>query len=193
MRVLALTATLFLTAALLACGGGQKAAPKDQQAQAPDTIPGKTMDEAMQNMPDDDAHAGLRSGGMGMGGMMGGTMNRSVHLDDAITATWKAVRVQVENLDTGTKETVTVPLGTATPLGDTGLTITAEVFVPDFVMDENGITSRSAEPNNPAARVTITEEGQPEFKGWLFASMPDIHPFPHEHFRVTLVEGVPAK
>jgi len=192
MRASSIIVIVFLTAALVACGGGEKTAPTGD-AVAPDTVSGDTLEEAMQNMPDDDAHRGLAMGSGGMGGMMGGAMNREVHVDEAIRAAWSGVRVRVEKLDSGTTETFVAPLGQAIPLGDTGLTLTAEVFVPDFVMDENGITSRSPEPNNPAARVLITEEGQTDFKGWLFASLPEIHPFPHEHYRVTLVEGVPAK
>ncbi len=192
MRITATVVTASLSILLLACGAGQKEAPPQEQAQAPDTVPGRTLEEAMENMPADEIHKGLGMGGQGMGGMMGGTMNREVHLDDAVSRAWSGIRVRVENLDDGTTSVVTVPLGSATPLDDTGLVLTAEVFVPDFVMDENGITTRSPEPKNPAARVTITEEGQPEFSGWLFASMPDIHPFPHEHYRVTLLEGVPA-
>ena len=60
-------------------------------------------------------------------------------------------------------------------------------------MDEGGITSRSADANNPAANVVITEEGAEDYEGWLFAAMPGIHPFPHEQYQVLLVEGLPAE
>ena len=43
-------------------------------------------------------------------------------------------------------------------------------------MDEGGIMSRSAETQNPAARVVITGDGAADYEGWLFAAMPEIHP-----------------
>ena len=60
-------------------------------------------------------------------------------------------------------------------------------------MDESGITSRSTETHNPAARVVISEEGMADYEGWLFAAMPEIHPFPHDRYQVLLVEGIPAE
>ena len=48
-------------------------------------------------------------------------------------------------------------------------------------LDEAGITSRSPDPANPAASVVISEESAEPYQGWLFASMPDIHPYPHCH------------
>ena len=60
-------------------------------------------------------------------------------------------------------------------------------------MDDSGITSRGAEPTNPAVRVVITEAGQESYEGWLFATMPEIHPFPHDRYGVFLVEGIPTK
>ena len=62
-----------------------------------------------------------------------------------------------------------------------------------FVMDESGITSRSADPNNPAVRVVISENGAVDYEGWLFAAMPGIHPYPHERYRVLLIEGIAAE
>ena len=88
---------------------------------------------------------------------------------------------------------IEVPLGEKVALGESGLTLSADTFVPDFVMDEGGITSRSAETHNPAVRVVISEAGVADYEGWLFAAMPEIHPFPHDRFQVLLVEGIPAE
>ncbi len=53
-------------------------------------------------------------------------------------------------------------------------------FLPDFVLDENKQPfSRSNEPNNPAALVEITKNGEKAFSGWLFARFPEfsqLHP-----------------
>ncbi|HSN56177.1 MAG TPA: hypothetical protein VLT32_16030 [Candidatus Sulfomarinibacteraceae bacterium] len=182
-----LTALLLIALlAALGCGGSQT--PTDEQ---PDTA------AAPQAMPDDDVHA--RAMGEAMGGPMGGAMhqgggiNAEVSLDPEIADDWQAIRVRVVDLASGAETVHEVPLGDEAALGDSGLTLKAVTFVPDFVMGEDGIGSRSAEPNNPAARVVITEEGQPDYEGWLFGAMPGIHPYPHASYGVTLIEGVPAE
>jgi hypothetical protein len=187
---LPLLALAILTAlALTAC-----AKPADQ---ATDAAPAPDPVDAHSQMPDDDTHRGaMESAGdphSSMSGMMGGALNREVVLDDAIRSAWRAIRVEVAELESDVAQQVEIPLGDTVALGDSGLTLEAVLFVPDFVMDEKGIASRSAEPANPAAKVVIREDGAEDYNGWLFAAMPGIHPFPHENYRVTLVAGVPAE
>lgn len=148
-----------------------------------------TTETDVQAIPDDDLHATAMS--ESMGGMMGG-LNTEIRLDPEIAAAWSGIRVQVVESETGDAWIFDVPLGDTVALGDSGLTLSADTFFPDFVMDEGGITSRSAETHNPAARIVISEEGKADYEGWLFAAMPEIHPYPHERFQVLLVEGIPA-
>jgi len=150
-----------------------------------------TAETDVQTMPDDDVHA-TATGGGSMGGMMGG-LNTDIRLDPEIAGAWSGIRVHVVDSETGDGQIIDVALGETAALGDSGLTLSADTFVPDFVMDEGGITSRSAETQNPAARVVIAEEGMANYEGWLFAAMPEIHPFPHDRFQVLLVEGIPAE
>jgi hypothetical protein len=179
MRNLVFPILIALLAAF-GCGGSQT--PTGEQ---PDTA------AAHQAMPDDDVHA--RAMGEGMGGGMGGGINAEVSLDPAIADDWRAIRVRVVDLASGAESVHEIPLGGEAVLGDSGLTLKAVTFVPDFVMGEDGIGSRSVEPDNPAARVVIAEDGQPDYEGWLFGAMPGIHPYPHETYGVVLVEGVPAE
>jgi len=172
MRYLFATA-LTLPLILAGCGAGSDTAETD-----------------VQTMPDDDVHATAM--GESMGGMMGG-LNTDIRLDPEIAGAWSGIRVHVVDLETGDGQIIEVALGETVALGESGLTLSAGTFVPDFVMDEGGITSRSAETHNPAARVLITEEGRADYEGWLFAAMPEIHPFPHDRFQVLLVEGIPAE
>jgi hypothetical protein len=166
---------LALTFPLILAGCGAGSDPSETKVQA---------------MPDDDVHATAMS--ESMGGMMGG-LNTDIDLDPEIAAAWSGIRVHVVALDTKEGQIFDVALGETVVLGDSGLNLTADTFVPDFVMDESGITSRSAETHNPAARVVITEEGAADYEGWLFAAMPEIHPFPHDRFQVLLVEGIPSE
>jgi len=166
---------IVLTLALILAGCGA----------APDTA-----ETDVQPMPDDDVHATATGGPMG--GMMGG-LNTDIRLDPEIAGAWSGIRVHVVDLETGDIQIIDVVLGETVALGESGLTLSAATFVPDFVMDEGGITSRSAETQNPAARVVIAEEGKVDYEGWLFAAMPEIHPFPHDRYQVLLVEGIPAE
>ena len=164
---------LTLALILAGCGGAPDNAETDVQA-----------------MPDDDVHATATGGPMG--GMMGG-LNTDIRLDPEIAGAWSGIRVHVVDSETGDGQIIDVALGETLALGDSGLTLSADTFVPDFVMDEGGITSRSAETHNPAVRVVIAEEGVADYEGWLFAAMPEIHPFPHDRYQVLLVEGIPAE
>lgn len=171
-----------LFAALALYGCGQKAAEKTT-TEAPEAA------AAHAEMPKDAVHGQM---GEGMGaGHQAMKVNTDVNLKPEIAAAWSGGIVEVKTKD-GKAQRYTLKLGEAAPLGDTGLTATALAFVPDFVMDDSGITSRSAEAKNPALEVLIQEEGKPDYKGWLFGAMPAVHPFPHDTYAVVLIEGVPS-
>jgi hypothetical protein len=140
-------------------------------------------------MPDDEVHA---VPGQASSGMMGG-LNTEISLDPEIAEAWAGIRVRVVGPDSEEGQIFDIPIGETKALGDSGLTLKAELFIPDFVMDEGGISSRSSETHNPAARVVITEPGTTDYEGWLFAAMPEIHPFPHQQYQVLLIEGIPAE
>ena len=184
---------VMILAGTLAVGCGQKGAEKTGQ-------PGPEAQAAQRSMPADAVHQGggmpqdeIHGKAMAEGGMHGAMdVNTEVHLDPAVKAAWRGVRLEVVEKKSGSAKTVEVPLGRATKLGDSGLTATVDAFVPDFVMGADGIGSRSPEPNNPAAHVVIVEGGETVFDGWLFARMREIHPFAHDAYQVFLVEGIPA-
>ncbi len=182
-RKLTLCTVVTLTIGLAACGGGTDR-PADQ-SEAADITP------VLEGMPDDDVHAkAMAAAGGGADHSMG--INREVNLPDEIRSQWAGAVIRLVDVTTGLTNTIDVDLGSTVELGDSGLTLTAETFVPAFVMDDNGITSTSAEPTNPAMKVVIAEEGAEPYRGWLFATMPEIHPFPHTRYQVVLVEGIPS-
>jgi len=167
---------------LAACGA--------QPDTAGNAAPDDDLHRMTAEMPADEVHSTAMN--EAVGGTMGSPLNTEITVAPEIAAAWSGVRVQVVETETGDAQAFDVPLGETAVLGNSGLTLTAVAFVPDFVMDESGITSRSADPNNPAVRVVITEDGAADYEGWLFATMPGIHPYPHEQYRVLLVEGIPA-
>ncbi len=172
----------LLALALIGCGSKDKATPA-AVAGEPTPAPAHSM------MPADDAHAGVMAPGQAQ---HESSLNTQVHLSEAVRDAWRGIKVRVVDTTSGAAQEFDVPLGQTEALGDSGLSLTAKAFIPDFVMDPSGITSRSDEPNNPAASVVVTENGKDPYTGWLFAAMPDIHPFPHDRYKVTLVEGLPA-
>lgn len=172
--------TLLLVALLATLGCGGSADPTT------DTIEPATSHEAMPNDEVADAATGDEM-------HRGGGVNAEITLDPEIADDWQAIRVRVVQLETMDETFHEIVIGEEAPLGDTGLTLRAVDFIPDFVMSEAGVTSRSADPQNPAARVVIIEEGKGDYEGWLFGAMPEIHAYPHEVYAVMLAEGVPAE
>jgi hypothetical protein len=64
-------------------------------------------------------------------------------------------------------------------------------FLPALQVGGAEVTSSSNDPVNPAVFVTVLDGGKEIFKGWLFSKFPEMQPFEHPKYRITLVEGVP--
>ena len=178
---------LFL---ILAACGGQPTGDQPETAANNEAVPDDDIHRMAAEMPSDDVHSTAMAGGMGSAM---GSLNTEVGILPEIADAWSGVRVQLVDIESGDAQRVDVQLGETVSLGSSGLTLTAQTFIPDFVMDEGGITSRSADANNPAVSVVITEEGAEDYEGWLFAAMPGIHPYPHARYQVLLVEGISSQ
>lgn len=64
--------------------------------------------------------------------------------------------------------------GESASLGPGGPTLGVLQFVPDFVIGEDRqVATRSAELNNPAARVELQADGRTLLSGWVFANYPE--------------------
>ena len=175
------------------CGGSATPPADDVEAAAShDGMPNDDDHGAMSGIPDDDVHSSAMGQAMGGGMHQGDGINAEITLDPEITDDWQAIRVRVVELSSMAESFHEIVIGEEAALGDSGLTLRVVAFIPDFVMSEGGITSRSAEPQNPAARIVIVEEGKDDYEGWLFGGMPEIHAYPHEEYGVMLVEGIPA-
>ncbi|HMK61765.1 MAG TPA: hypothetical protein VK452_11565 [Dissulfurispiraceae bacterium] len=115
---------------------------------------------------------------------------KSVQVPDDVKKSWnKVTLVYTDKAANKTKE-YTVNINSAFEIQGTNLKVAVENFLPDFKMTGSDITSGSNEPVNPAVRVEIFEKGQSIFKGWLFAKMPDIHPFESDKYGLILKEGI---
>jgi hypothetical protein len=142
-------------------------------------------------MPEDTGPSNMMAKMMG-GGEHDMGVNTDITMTKEVAAAWRGAIIQVAGHE-GEPQRYDLPFGEAVALGDTGLKATALAFVPDFVMGEDGISTRSADAVNPALRLRVTEEGKADYEGWLFAAMPGIHPFPHETYSILLADGLPSE
>ncbi len=128
------------------------------------------------------------------GEMQTPTMPTTLTVPDEVKARYKAVVFEVTNKETSEKKDYTVGIGQTAPLGDTGLTITVEAFLPSFTMAGNVFTSAGIDPNNPAAKVNIVDAaGNPPYTRFLFSLYPLTHPYEHPKYTVFLKDFVVAK
>jgi hypothetical protein len=117
-------------------------------------------------------------------------VERTVVVSKEITAKWKAVKLVVENKAAMTTKEYTVNIGSELVIPNTKMTVKVLNFLPDFKMTDKEFTSVSNKPNQPAARVLITENGKEIWSNWLFSLQPGMHPFAHEKIGIKLVGGV---
>jgi hypothetical protein len=108
-----------------------------------------------------------------------------------VTEAWSGIKVGWKDKSNASAGTIEVPLGGATPLPDPSLVVRADAFLPAFTMGGGAITSDGVEPQNPAARIAVFEKGKEIFAGWIFTRFPDVHPFEHSRFQLSLEGGVP--
>jgi hypothetical protein len=112
---------------------------------------------------------------------------KTVAVPDAVKGHWESVLLRIQDKSTKVTTDHTVALFSEFPIPESDLTIKAGNFLPDFSMGQTEITSSSNETKNPALKYSILQNGEEVFSGWLFERFPDMHPFQHERFAITLV------
>ena len=80
---------------------------------------------------------------------------------------------------------IPVAVGSQSEIADTGFRVKILRYVPDFAMDVSTkqVTSRSAEPKNPALEVELKSKDGDIKTFWIFAAYPDIHKQIEKNFR----------
>lgn len=116
-----------------------------------------------------------------------------VIVPEDVKGKWDSVKLEIVDKNTNNSQQVAIKLGSEYQIPNSNIKIKVGEFLPDFRMDGLTITSASNEPKNPAVRVTIYEGEKEIFKGWLYSKFPTIHPFQHERYKITLVEGLKAE
>ena len=119
--------------------------------------------------------------------------SRAVRVPQEVQGKWQAVKLRVEAKDRGmTAQVFTVKLGGLLDIPGSTLRIRIGEFLPALQVSGNEVTSASNDPTNPAVIVTVSEGARETFRGWLFAKFPEMQPFAHPEYRITLVEGIRA-
>ncbi len=175
-KVLAVVCSLSLLVAVGAC-------KKKQEQPAPPTgMPG-------QQLPSGHPPMGGQPGGA-PGGVVMPKGETTINVPDSVKGKWKSVVLVVEDKATKKSKDYTVSLHSDLKIPDSNLKVEVGDFLPDFKMEGLTITSLSNEPNNPAVRVKVFEDGKEIFKGWLYQKFPTIHPFEHQKYSLALKSGV---
>jgi len=141
--------------------------------------------------PEGGASAGAATG-MPPGHPQTGSTGRAVRVPDAVKGKWQAVKLQVtQKAGEGSPQVFTVKLGGQIDIPGSKLQVKVGDFLPALQVSGNEVTSVGNDPTNPAVHVAVSENGKEIFKGWLFAKFPEMQPFEHPKYKITLVAGVP--
>jgi len=107
-----------------------------------------------------------------------------------VAKAYSGIRLGWKDASNRKEGTLEVPLGGTARIPDSTLEVRADVFLPAFTMTGDAITSTGIEPENPAARVVVLENGSELWSGWMFTRFPDVHPFQHPRFSLRFEGGV---
>lgn len=162
------------------CGKEKAEAPKAETAPAAEQAAPAGHPPVEQAAPQQPAtdHSAIKS-------------QKEVKLSKEVLAKWKEAKIEIADSTTGSKNTLTLKVGSTTDLKG-GHKLKLEAFVPDYAIADNHIESRSNEANNPAVLVTVLDGGNTIARGWVFLSFPEFNSFKSDRYSVALL-GPSAK
>ncbi|MCZ7583792.1 MAG: DUF2155 domain-containing protein [Deltaproteobacteria bacterium] len=116
--------------------------------------------------------------------------NKPLLVPDEVGQRYRAVNIVVRNKDTGQTRSHEVPLDEALPIEGTNLTIRVLGFLPALTVQPEGVGTNGTDPDNPAAKIEITEPGAEPKTGWLFQAAPGLLTLEHPTYAFALGGGV---
>ena len=153
--------------------------------------PDPSIRMAVSHEPDESAAAEPQGGATGQAaGDAGPRIPNRLEVPEAVKKAYSGIVLVWKDSGSGKEGKLEVPLGGSAPIPGTALAVSADVYLPAFTMSSDVITSTGIEPENPAARIRVTEDGKDLFQGWVFQRFPDVHPFTHPRFSLRLDGGV---
>ena len=117
---------------------------------------------------------------------------REIIVPKSVEGKWKAVKILVRDKSDEERNTMqTVELGSTFQLGDSGITVNAVEFFPNFVLNQASYTSMDNTLGNPAIHLVITENGKELYNSWTFAKYPGLYAFEHPRYGLQLMDFIP--
>jgi hypothetical protein len=113
-----------------------------------------------------------------------------LEVPSAVQEAYSGIVLDWKDSSTNKEGKLEVPLGGSAKIPGSAIEVSADVFLPAFTMTADVITSAGIEPENPAARIRVTENGRDLHQGWIFKAFPDVHPFTHPRYSLRLEGGV---
>ncbi|MCX5895922.1 MAG: cytochrome c biogenesis protein ResB [Proteobacteria bacterium] len=102
------------------------------------------------------------------------------------------VLIRVTHKNSGKQEELNLKAGSSTRIAGTAYEIRLDQFLSDFSMDSQGKPfNRSSKLNNPAAHLTVLNQGKEEYSTWVFAKFPDFHKKEVQQFDFSFVNFSP--
>lgn len=176
--------SLVLAAFLAACSQGVIDEEKSESA------PAKKSESAATN-PHTDGSIPLDNEGKAMQ-QKPVQKERQYAVPKEVAEKYKSLIIEVKNIPENSSVQTDVLIGQKSEVTGTPFEVLVEYYFPDFVIDADGtITTRSAEENNPVAKIKVFKFGEVFFDGWLFKNHPDEHGnFADKAYSMTLVKSV---
>ncbi len=120
-------------------------------------------------------------------------VHREIVMPKSVEGKWKAVKILVRDKSDEERNTMQmVELGSTFQLGDSGITVSASEFFPNFVLDQSRYTSLDNTLGNPAIHLVITDNGKEIYNSWTFAKYPGLYAFEHKRYSLQLMDFIPA-
>lgn len=142
-------------------------------------VPPAPPPPSTQQMPGAEGHADIQ---------MPKSDEMKVIVADNVKSKWKGVRLTVTDKETNAAKEYTVGLHNKFSIPDSKIEVQTGDFLPDLKIDGNVYATATNDLLNPAVHVFVTDNGKEVFKGWLFQKFPNVHPFKHQKFGITLKE-----
>lgn len=117
---------------------------------------------------------------------------KQIVIPQEIAALFKSVILETKNIKENTTIQTEIMIGQKAEISGTPYAIELENYIPDFVIDKGGvITTRSAEENNPVAKIKVYKGGELSFDGWLYKNFPEAHgSFTDAEIQITIVKSI---
>ncbi|WP_022852105.1 hypothetical protein [Limisalsivibrio acetivorans] len=184
--------TIFIIAAMFSVIACSQGVVEDEDAEKAPQV----QDQAQNKDPKDANPHGDMGAGMADGENPHAGMNmpkeKTIKIPKEVSDKYKSLILGVKNETEGIDVQTEVLIGQKAEVKGTPYAIEVEHYIPDFVIDTDGaFTTRSAEENNPVAKIKIYEEGQLFFDGWLYKNFPNAHgSFTHPDYELTIIKSV---